>query len=245
MSGLVMQLKQYRLTTAEILYHMPDHPSLLQSYLWQEYDLAPQFPTLRKFLDFWSHNLDGKLHSVKVASVDLLTPPKWRNAQELLTLAHEFRTLAGLRQRLAGGTIAYFSNHTADTSATLMVAVDFAVPTAPKVLWNTPTGERIGASHVLHEGLLYLAGGRCLAAATGATVYENQAGKACYSSLALAGGLLFQFGKKQVDIWKPGRQFQSVAKMDHGFNDFIASPVFAGKVLYFRDAAGLHCIGGG
>ena len=86
MSGLMLQLKQYRLTTAEILYHMPDHPSLLQSYLWQEYDLAPQFPTLRKFLDFWSHNLDGKLHSVKVSSVDLLTPSKWRNAQELLTL---------------------------------------------------------------------------------------------------------------------------------------------------------------
>ena len=42
MSGLVLQLKQYRLTTAEILYHMPDHPSLLQSYLWQEYDLAPE-----------------------------------------------------------------------------------------------------------------------------------------------------------------------------------------------------------
>ena len=72
MSGLMLQLKQYRLTTAEILYHMPDHPSLLQSYLWQEYDLAPQFPTLRKFLDFWTHNLDGKLHSVKVSSVDLL-----------------------------------------------------------------------------------------------------------------------------------------------------------------------------
>ena len=86
MSGLVLQLKQYRLTTAEILYHLPDHPSLLQSYLWQEYDLAPQFPTLRKFLDFWSRNLDGKLHSVKVASVDLLQPPKWRSAQELLTL---------------------------------------------------------------------------------------------------------------------------------------------------------------
>src|SRR5262245_58955563 len=86
MSGLVQQLNNYRLTTAEILYHMPDHPALLQSYLWQEYDLAPQFPTLRKFLDFWSRNLDGRLHSVKVSSVGLLQPPKWRNAQELLTL---------------------------------------------------------------------------------------------------------------------------------------------------------------
>ncbi len=86
MSGLKLQLNQYRLTTAEILYHMPDHPSVLQTFLWQEYDLAPQFPTLRKFLDFWAHNLDGKLHSVKVASTGLLTPPKWRNASELLTM---------------------------------------------------------------------------------------------------------------------------------------------------------------
>jgi uncharacterized protein Usg len=86
MAGLVLQLKQYRLTTAEILYHMPDHPSLLQTYLWQDYDLAPQFPTLRKFLDFWSSNLDGRLHSVKVASVGVIQPPQWRNAQELLTL---------------------------------------------------------------------------------------------------------------------------------------------------------------
>ena len=31
----------YRLTTAEIIYHMPDHPSLLQTYVWQEFDLAP------------------------------------------------------------------------------------------------------------------------------------------------------------------------------------------------------------
>ena len=86
MSGLALQLKEYRLTTAEILYHMPDHPSLLQTYLWQEDDLAPHFPTLRKFLDFGSRNLDGRLHSVKVASVGLLQPPKWRNAQDLLTL---------------------------------------------------------------------------------------------------------------------------------------------------------------
>ena len=36
------QLKGFSLTTAEILYKMPDHPSLLQSYIWQDYDLSPQ-----------------------------------------------------------------------------------------------------------------------------------------------------------------------------------------------------------
>ena len=79
--SLALQMRAYRLTTAEILYHMPDHPALLQSYIWQELDLAPQFPVLRKFLEFWEHNLDGKLHSVRVASVDVITSGNWRNAQ--------------------------------------------------------------------------------------------------------------------------------------------------------------------
>ena len=39
-------VKDYRLTTAEIYYHLPDFPKLLQSYIWQEYDIAPQFPVL-------------------------------------------------------------------------------------------------------------------------------------------------------------------------------------------------------
>lgn len=71
-------MKDYRLTTAEILYHLPDYPDLLQSYIWQEYDLAPKYPVLNKFLDFWSHNLDGKLHSVYVASHKLITPSESR-----------------------------------------------------------------------------------------------------------------------------------------------------------------------
>jgi uncharacterized protein Usg len=55
-----------RLTTAEIIYHLPDHPDLLQSYIWQKFDVAPDFPELRRFLEFWSRNLEGKLHSVRV-----------------------------------------------------------------------------------------------------------------------------------------------------------------------------------
>ena len=85
-SGLVLQLNHFRLTTAHILYHMPDHPGLLQSFIWQDYDLAPKFPTLRKFLEFWTRNLDGKLHSVHVASSEVMQAPQWRNAQDLLTV---------------------------------------------------------------------------------------------------------------------------------------------------------------
>lgn len=74
MRDLELMLNDYRLTTAEILYHLPDHPSLLQAYVWQELDIAPKFPVLHKFLDFWHRNLDGKLHSVKITTAGLVEP---------------------------------------------------------------------------------------------------------------------------------------------------------------------------
>jgi uncharacterized protein Usg len=69
-----LALRGYRLTTAEILYHLPDHPRVLQSFIWQELDIAPKYPVLTKFLTFWETNLDGKLHSVRVAVRDAITP---------------------------------------------------------------------------------------------------------------------------------------------------------------------------
>jgi uncharacterized protein Usg len=80
MSNLQLQLRGYRLTTAEILYHLPDHPSLLQSFVWQNLDMAPHFPMLQQFLDFWTRNLEGKLHSVKVANAPIISPGELRYA---------------------------------------------------------------------------------------------------------------------------------------------------------------------
>ena len=57
------QLQGWSLTTAEIMYRMPDYRSVLQTYIWQDYDMAPKFPRLIRFLDFWSHNLEGPLAS--------------------------------------------------------------------------------------------------------------------------------------------------------------------------------------
>lgn len=84
MANLFMQLQDYRLTTANILYHLPDHPALLQTYVWQEYDLAPHFPELKRFLDFWQRELDGKLHSVQVGAKKLIT------AEDLYFYSGEF-----------------------------------------------------------------------------------------------------------------------------------------------------------
>jgi uncharacterized protein Usg len=80
------RLLRYRLTIAEITYHLPDYPALLQSFIWQDFDIAPAFPVLTRFLDFWQHNLDGRLHSVTVAAATLTRPADFRYTDTLLTL---------------------------------------------------------------------------------------------------------------------------------------------------------------
>jgi uncharacterized protein Usg len=79
------QLEGYGLATANILYRRPDHPWLLQTYVWQEYDLFPQFPELSKFLNFWLEKLEGPLHSVTVAHARLIKPA------EIKAIDGEFR----------------------------------------------------------------------------------------------------------------------------------------------------------
>jgi uncharacterized protein Usg len=80
MADLSRQLKDYRLTTAKILYHMPDHALLLQEFIWQDYDVAPKYPNLFKFLGFWTREIEGKLHSVYVAKKEIITPGDYRFA---------------------------------------------------------------------------------------------------------------------------------------------------------------------
>ena len=82
----IRQLEGYGLTTATILYRLPDHPSVLQSYILQDYDLAPKFPVLIEFLDFWKREIDGPLHSVTVAHARLIKPTEYQAVDGVLTL---------------------------------------------------------------------------------------------------------------------------------------------------------------
>ncbi|MEL6197199.1 MAG: usg protein [Pseudomonadota bacterium] len=79
------QLEGYALATAEIIYRMPDARSLLQTFVWQDYDLAPEFPKLHDFLAFWERELDGPIHSVRLAHAQLIGPREVRMVQ------HEYR----------------------------------------------------------------------------------------------------------------------------------------------------------
>ena len=79
-AAFIKQLKGYGLTTAQIFYHVPDYPAVLQTYIWQDYDVAPDFPVLTGFLNFWRRTLDGPLHSVQVAHANLIRPAELKLA---------------------------------------------------------------------------------------------------------------------------------------------------------------------
>lgn len=83
---LELLLKGYGLTTAEILYHMPDHPHVLQTFVWQDYDLAPKFPVLGKFIDYWREKLDGALHSIRYTHKRLISAGEWRKVDGEIVL---------------------------------------------------------------------------------------------------------------------------------------------------------------
>ena len=80
------QIEGYRLATAEILYHLPDHPGILQAYLWQDYDIAPDHPKLFGFIEFWQREIDGPLHSVRFTHRKMIAPGEWRNVVGEFTL---------------------------------------------------------------------------------------------------------------------------------------------------------------
>ncbi|WP_213981557.1 usg protein [Sphingomonas sp. dw_22] len=84
--ALMMQLQGYGLTTAEIHYYRPDAPSLLQLFVWQEYDLAPDFPVLFDFVDYWNREIEAALHSIRIAHDGLVRPAEWRAARGELRL---------------------------------------------------------------------------------------------------------------------------------------------------------------
>jgi uncharacterized protein Usg len=85
-SEFSLQMLGYGLTTARILYRMPDHPKLIQEFLWQTYDLAPDFPRLYRFIDYWKREIEGPLHSVEYAHRRLVGPNEWENLDGVFQL---------------------------------------------------------------------------------------------------------------------------------------------------------------
>ena len=75
---LELQLKGYGLSLIEVHYYMPDHPSLLQLFSCQQYDVAPAYPALHHFLDHWRREIEATIHSVRLNHRHLIGASEWR-----------------------------------------------------------------------------------------------------------------------------------------------------------------------
>ena len=75
-----------RLVTTHVLYYMPKHPMLLQSFVWQTHDRAPRYPRVMRFLDFWRREIDAAIHSVNIACPDEVGAARWRRVDHDLRL---------------------------------------------------------------------------------------------------------------------------------------------------------------
>ena len=76
-----LMLKGYGLTTAEFIYHMPDHPHVLNTFLWQAYDLAPDHDRMFQFIEFWQREIEGPLHSVRFTHRKMIGAGEWRHVK--------------------------------------------------------------------------------------------------------------------------------------------------------------------
>lgn len=83
MTEFEAQLRGARLTTAEVIYFMPDHPALLQAFVWQTQDQAPDYPRIRAFLDHWRREIEAVIHSVRVSVAGGVAPARFREVQDL------------------------------------------------------------------------------------------------------------------------------------------------------------------
>lgn len=81
-----LMLRGYGLTTAEFFYRMPDYSHVLNSFVWQEYDIAPDHPRLFKFVEYWQAEIEGALHSVAFTHRKMVSAGEWRNVRGEFTL---------------------------------------------------------------------------------------------------------------------------------------------------------------
>tara|TARA_R110002074_G_scaffold398037_1_gene589277 strand:- start:323 stop:562 length:240 start_codon:yes stop_codon:yes gene_type:complete len=56
------------LTTVKVIYYLPDYNHILQEFIFQQYDIRPDYPKLDKFLRFWKKNIEARIHRVDFSS---------------------------------------------------------------------------------------------------------------------------------------------------------------------------------
>ena len=57
------------IAVAAVIYFLPDYNSILQEFVFQQYDILPEYPKLKKFIRFWRKNIEAEIHRVDFSSM--------------------------------------------------------------------------------------------------------------------------------------------------------------------------------
>lgn len=76
----------WRVTTIQIYYWIPDHKDLLQEFVWQTEDLIPEFPRVHKFLWHWKNNIIAPIESIQLSHSDHFGKTEYINCKKLFDL---------------------------------------------------------------------------------------------------------------------------------------------------------------
>jgi uncharacterized protein Usg len=61
----------FELVTTEVLYRMPDHPRVLNTFVWQTYDQPPTLPRVHAFIRYWQAEIEAQIAQVRVVCASL------------------------------------------------------------------------------------------------------------------------------------------------------------------------------
>jgi len=86
-SDFSRMLNGYHYVSVNVIYYMPDHQNLINEFIWTTLDIKPKYPRIKKFLDYWEAEIEGKIKQVILVDGKPFQLAEWRNGIYLPTIA--------------------------------------------------------------------------------------------------------------------------------------------------------------
>ena len=61
-----MILIKNTIVTVNVFYWMPDYHHILQEFIWQTYDVTPEYPRVHNFLNYWHDNIEAVIEEIEI-----------------------------------------------------------------------------------------------------------------------------------------------------------------------------------
>ena len=86
LNNIMNRWSDWRIATIQIYYYLPDYLSILQEFVWQTEDLAPEFPRIHKFLWHWKNNIHAPIETINLSYADPFGKTKYINCNQIFKI---------------------------------------------------------------------------------------------------------------------------------------------------------------